>query len=214
MSEAQKRCYDEFFPRYGVPFEKKPMDYALCFGRERPIVIEIGFGMGIATAQIARQNPDINYLGIEVHRPGIGRLLWEIKEQKLENIRIIEHDAVEVLENMVSDRSIQGLHVFFPDPWHKKRHHKRRLISRPFTNLLGAKLCPSGYIYMATDWAEYADWSLRELSAVPELINPYGKFAPPQPWRPQTKFEQKGLKKRHEVYELMFIAASGFQDIN
>lgn len=206
MSEAQRRAYETLLPRYGVPYNPALLDYEALFGPARPLIIEIGFGMGMATAQIAQDNPGINYLGIEVHCPGIGRLLWEIEQRHLGNLRIIEADAVEVLETMIPDGSVQGFHVFFPDPWPKKRHHKRRLMTRPFTGLLGRKLCPGGYLYMVTDWADYGDWALEELSATPSLVNPYRGFAPPQLWRPKTAFERKGLAKAHEVYEIMFEA--------
>jgi tRNA (guanine-N7-)-methyltransferase len=205
MSDAQRRSYNMLFPRYGIPFQEEALHYAQCFGNDKPLIIEIGFGMGTATAQIARQNPHQNYLGIEVHRPGIGRLLWEIENQGLENIRIIEYDGAAVLEKMIPDRTVQGFHVFFPDPWPKKRHRKRRLMTRPFTDLLAAKLRPSGYIYMATDWADYGEQALAELSAAQGLVNPYDRFAPPQEWRPRTKFEQKGLAHERRIYELFFI---------
>jgi tRNA (guanine-N7-)-methyltransferase len=204
ISRAQSRSYETLFPRYGIPFRTVPLDYPGIFGNGNPVTVEIGFGMGIATAQIAQEHRDRNYLGIEVHRPGIGRLLWEIEHRGLDNIRIIEHDAVEVLETMIPGASAAAFHVFFPDPWPKKRHHKRRLITRPFTELLAAKLRPGGYVYMVTDWADYGDWALRELSASRGLVNPFGGFAPPQPWRPETKFERKGLDKHHQLWELYF----------
>lgn len=169
------------------------------------MIVEIGFGMGAATALIAQANPERNYLGLEVHRPGIGRLLWEIERRGLSNIRIIEHDAVEVMEGMIAPASLEGIHLFFPDPWPKKRHHKRRLIRRPFTDTLAERLRPGGYLYMVTDWEDYALWALSELSAAGSLENPYGGFAPPRDWRPETEFERKGLDKRHEVRELYFV---------
>ncbi|MDR1956584.1 MAG: tRNA (guanosine(46)-N7)-methyltransferase TrmB [Treponema sp.] len=204
MSQAQRRAYETLLPRYGIPLVAETLDYQQVFGNEQPLIIEIGFGMGIATAQIAQDNPRTNYLGIEVHRPGIGRLLGEIERRQLLNIRIIEADAVEVLKQRIPDRSVQGFHVFFPDPWPKKRHHKRRLMTRPVTDLLARKLGPCGFVYMVTDWADYGDWALRELSATPGLANPYEGFAPPQHWRPQTAFERKGLAKNHGVYEIFF----------
>lgn len=206
MSEAQRRAYETLLPRYGIPYNPAPLDYEALFGTARPPIIEIGFGMGCATAQIAQDNPGVHYLGIEVHRPGIGRLLWEIERRHLGNLRIIEADAVEVLETMIPDGSVQGFHLFFPDPWPKKRHHKRRLMTRPFTNLLARTLCPGGYIYMVTDWAGYGEWALGELAATPKLENPYSGFAQPRLWRPQTAFERKGLDKAHEVYEIVFEA--------
>jgi tRNA (guanine-N7-)-methyltransferase len=209
MSNAQRRSYETLMPRYGIPFSGEAPDYRKIFGNDNPVTIEIGFGMGLATALIAEANPGRNYLGIEVHRPGIGRLLWETENRGLENIRIIEYDAVEVLERMIGQASAAAFHIFFPDPWPKKRHHKRRLITRPFTSLLAAALCPGGYVYVVTDWADYGDWALAELSAVPGLENAYEGFAPPQSWRPRTKFEDKGLLKNHEVRELYFIRKAG-----
>ena len=203
MSRAQKRSYETLFPLYGIKAaDAGPLDPGAFAG---PLTIEIGFGMGIATSIIAEQNPGINYLGIEVYRPGIGRLLWEIEKRGLKNLRIIEGDAVEILEQKIMDNSVSAFHLFFPDPWPKKRHHKRRLITRPFTDLLRAKLLPGGYIYMVSDWVEYGDWALRELSATAGLVNNYSGFAEKQEWRPQTEFERKGIRKNHEVRELFFL---------
>jgi tRNA (guanine-N7-)-methyltransferase len=206
MSDAQKRSYDNLSPSFCVSRENDITDYADIFGNSNPVIIEIGFGSGTATAIIAEENPKINYLGIEVFRPGIGRLLWEIEKRKLENIRIIEGDAAEILCNL-PPASASGLHIFFPDPWPKKRHHKRRLVTRPFTSALGDCLLAGGYVYMVTDWADYADWALAELSATPGLVNQYEGFAHPQSWRPKTRFEDKGLNKNHEIRELYFIKA-------
>ncbi len=205
MSDAQRRSYDQLSPVFCVPFREGMLDTAELFGHDRPATVEIGFGMGLATAGIAEANPDQNYLGIEVHRPGIGRLLWEMERRRIGNIRIIEHDAVEVLEKMLPDASVAAFHIFFPDPWPKTRHHKRRLVTRPFTDLLARKLRAGGYVYMVTDWAEYGDWALAELSATPDLVNSGTGFAPRQAWRPETKFERKGLEKAHEVRELYFF---------
>jgi tRNA (guanine-N7-)-methyltransferase len=205
MTGAQRRSYEMFFSRYSLPFEEKKLDFSRVFGNNNRTVVEIGFGMGIATAQIAEADRNSNYLGIEVHKPGIGKLLWEIERRNISNIRIIEHDAVEALEEMLGDGSTDGFHIFFPDPWRKKRHHKRRLIQKPFTSALAAKLKPGGYVYMVTDWAEYGDWALVELSSTPGLINAYPSgFAEPQTWRPKTKFEEKGLLKNREIRELLF----------
>jgi tRNA (guanine-N7-)-methyltransferase len=205
MSGAQRRSWETLAPAYCLPFEPRRLDAAAVFGSDHPLYIEIGFGMGAATACIAEKNPEKNYLGLEVYRPGVGRLLWEIGKRGLGNIRVIEHDAVEVLETMIPPASVEGFHVFFPDPWPKKRHHKRRLITRPFTDTLAEKLAPGGYVYMVTDWENYADWALAELSATGGLLNPHRGFAPPQPWRPKTKFEEKGLAKDHRVRELWFV---------
>ncbi|MCL2127141.1 MAG: tRNA (guanosine(46)-N7)-methyltransferase TrmB [Treponema sp.] len=201
---AQRRSYDSLSAKFIVPFQDRLIDFNGVFGSGNPVVAEIGFGMGLATAVIAGDNPGINYLGIEVHRPGIGRLLWEIGERALSNIRIIEHDAAEVFLKMIPPRSLDGIHLFFPDPWPKKRHHKRRLVRRPFTNALAAGLKPGGYLYMVTDWADYAGFALEELNLTEGLANSCEGFAPPQPWRPRTGFEKKGLEKKHEVRELFF----------
>jgi tRNA (guanine-N7-)-methyltransferase len=208
MSDAQKRSYDNLHERFCIPFSENIFSSETVFGNKNPLTIEIGFGMGIATALIAEANPDKNYLGLEVHRPGIGRLLWEIEQRNISNIRIIEHDAVEVLEKMISAESVNAFHIFFPDPWPKKRHNKRRLLKRPFTDLLAQKLIADAYIYFVTDWAEYGDWALAELSSTPGIYNPFSGlaqgYAPHQEWRPETKFEKKGIAKQHEVRELLF----------
>ena len=201
---AQRRSYDSLSGRYTVPFENTLIDFAKMFGNANPVTVEIGFGMGEATAAIAGENPDKNYLGIEVHKPGIGRLLWEIEQRSLCNIRIVEYDAAAVFEKMIPPDSLEGIHLFFPDPWPKKRHHKRRLVKRPFTGILAEKLKPGGYLYMATDWEDYAEWALAELSATKGLSNSCGGFASPQAWRPRTAFEKKGLAKNHQVKELLF----------
>jgi tRNA (guanine-N7-)-methyltransferase len=204
ISSAQKRSYETLFHLYGVQGGEGFLEGGKIFDNDAPLVIEIGFGMGKATAAIAHNNPGINYLGIEVHRPGIGRLLGEIERRGLRNIRIVEGDAVDVLRRRIKDDSVSAFHIFFPDPWPKKRHHKRRLITRPFTDLLAAKLSGSAYIYMVSDWADYCDWALAELSSTPGLVNRYNAFAERQAWRPETEFERKGLDKNHEIRELYF----------
>jgi tRNA (guanine-N7-)-methyltransferase len=204
ISRAQSRSYENLAGSYLIPYSGIPAAFGACFGNDHPVTVEIGFGMGIATAEIAARNPQNNYLGIEVFKGGIGRLLWEIENRGLGNIRIIEHDAVEVLETMVQPETAAAFHVFFPDPWPKKRHHKRRLIQKPFTDLLASRLKSGGYIYMVTDWEDYAEGALRELEAVPGLKNSHKGFAPKQDWRPQTKFERKGLDKNHRVREIYF----------
>ncbi len=207
MTEAQKKAYAGLAEKWCIPYTAKPLDFSAIFGNTNPVIVEIGFGMGDATAEIAEQNPDINYLGLEVYKAGVGKLLSEIERRNLQNLRIIEHDALEVLQTMVSDHSLAGFHVFFPDPWQKKKHHKRRLMHRPRTELLTAKLKEDGYIYMVTDWEDYAEDAFAELSATAGLKSKYEGFAPPQPWRPQTKFKQKGMKKAHVIRELMFVPA-------
>lgn len=203
-TEAQQRAYESLCGKYAINFEKNIINFNALFGNENPVIAEIGFGMGDATAVIAADNPGRNFLGIEVHKPGIGKLLLEIEKKALANIRIIEHDAVEVFEKMIPPCSLDGIHLFFPDPWPKKRHYKRRLVKRPFTGLLAEGLKPGGYLYMVTDWEDYACWALAELSATNNLANTADGFAPPQHWRPRTSFEKKGLAKNHQVKELFF----------
>jgi len=204
LTAAQKRSYESLSEKFIIPYEPKILDFAEIFGNNNPVVVEIGFGMGRATAIIANENPDINYLGLEIHKPGIGRLLWEIEHRPLVNVRIIEHDAAEVFKNMIPKNSLCGVHIFFPDPWPKKRHHKRRLVQRPFTDCIASKLRSKGYIYMVSDWFDYANWALSTLTSTEGLVNEYGSFAPPQSWRPLTSFEKKGLDKNHEIKELFF----------
>jgi tRNA (guanine-N7-)-methyltransferase len=209
MTAAQRRSYETLFSSYCLDFRRPEeaggtINFEKIFGNKNAVVIEIGFGMGFATALIAEKNPGINYVGLEVFRLGIGKLLWEIEKRKLNNVRIIEGDAAEILPERVGENSAAGFHIFFPDPWPKKRHHKRRLIQRPFTDLLASRIVPGGYVYMVTDWEEYGDRALAELSATPGLCNKYPGFAPPQTWRPETKFERKGIEKQHRVKELFF----------
>ncbi len=204
MTDSEKRSYEELHQVWCIPFEHRTLNFTEIFGNTNPVTIEIGFGMGHATAQIAADNPDINYLGFEVHVPGVGRLLSDIKRRQLKNLFIVEYDALEILEAMIPDESISAFHVFFPDPWPKKKHHKRRLMQRPHTDLLASKLIPGGYLYFVTDWEEYADIALDELSQTAGLCNKYDGFAPHQEWRPRTKFEQKGLDAGRKIYELMF----------
>jgi tRNA (guanine-N7-)-methyltransferase len=200
---AQKRAYDSFSGQFVIPFADECLDFPAVFGNELPVTVEIGFGMGDATALIAAGNPSKNYLGIEVYKPGIGKLLNEIDKNSLSNIRIIEHDAAEVFEKMIPPHSLDAIHLFFPDPWPKKRHHKRRLVKRPFTGVLASRLRPGGYIYMVTDWEDYALCALAELGATETLVNVPGNFAPLL-WRPCTGFEKKGLEKNHKVREVFF----------
>lgn len=205
MTPTQQKDYQELSGRWCIPFGDTPLDYPQIFGNTNDVVVEIGFGMGKATALIAEANPEINYLGLEVHRPGVGKLLGEIRRRNLENISIIQHDALEVLETMVPDSSVAAFHIFFPDPWQKKKHHKRRLVQRPRTDLLARKLVPGGYLYMATDWEPYAEFALEQLEQTPGLKNKYQGFAPHQEWRPETRFEEKGLDKNHVIRELFFV---------
>ncbi|HEY3635147.1 MAG TPA: tRNA (guanosine(46)-N7)-methyltransferase TrmB [Caldimonas sp.] len=205
MGPGQARALATLAPRFVVPFADRPIDFASIFGRAAPLVVEIGFGMGAATAAIAAAAPDVDFLGIEVHPPGVGALLQRIADARLSNVRIVHHDAVEVLEAMIAAQSLAGIHVFFPDPWHKKRHHKRRLIQPPFVRLLASRLAPGATLHCATDWEPYAEQMLAVLSAEPALVNAAGGgFAPRPASRPLTKFEQRGLAHGHGVRDLVF----------
>ena len=204
VSTGQRRALDELSPQFVLPFAATPLDWTAAFGRTAARVLEIGFGMGATTAEIAAHRPDDDFLGIEVHEPGVGALLKLIGEQKLPNIRIIEHDAVEVVEQMLPESSLDGVHIYFPDPWHKARHHKRRLIQPPFVATLAARLKPGGYLHLATDWENYAEQMLEVLSAEPTLQNTATGYAPRPDYRPVTKFERRGLKLGHGVWDVLF----------
>ncbi len=208
MGTGQQRALAELAPRFVLPYRDGVTDFAAAFGRQAPLVVEIGFGMGDATAQIAAARPDTDFLGIEVHPPGVGALLQRIEERGLPNVRIVQHDAVDVLERMVAPASLAGVHVFFPDPWHKKRHHKRRLIQPPFVALLASRLAPGGYLHCATDWEPYAQQMLEVLTAEPTLKNRFDAWAPRPDYRPLTKFENRGLKLGHGVWDLVFTRSS------
>jgi tRNA (guanine-N7-)-methyltransferase len=204
MSEAQHRYLAEMMPRVGIPYRPEPLALAAPFGRAAPTVVEIGFGMGVATAAIASARPEDNFIGIEVHAPGVGGLCKLIAEGGPANLRIIQHDAVEVLRDMIPAASLAGIHVYFPDPWPKKRHHKRRIIQPDFVALLADKLAPGGYVHCATDWEDYAFWMLEVLEAEPQLTNTAVGFAARPEWRPLTKFENRGLRLGHGVWDLVF----------
>ncbi len=193
-------------PVWGIPYRPEILDLADAFGRDAPKILEIGFGMGETTATIAAAHPENDYLGIEVHTPGVGALLKEIGERALTNVRIVQHDAVEVLKNMIAPGTLSGAHVFFADPWPKTRHHKRRLIQPDFVRLLATRLMPTGYLHCATDWEDYALQQLAVLSGEPALANtaPDGGFAPRPDYRPLTKFESRGLRLGHGVWDVVF----------
>ena len=204
MSNAQARALEVLLPQFGIPYAPTPLDWAQRFGRTSPVIVEIGFGMGETTANIAAALPETNFLGIEVHNPGVGALLKEIGERGLSNLRIIQHDAVEVLTHMVPQASVDGIHIFFPDPWHKKRHNKRRLIQPPLVALLASRLAAGGYVHGATDWEPYAQQMLEVLSAEPALVNTAPGFAPRPAYRPITKFESRGIRLGHGVWDVIF----------
>ena len=204
IGPGQARALAELGPRFVLPYRAATTDFALAFGRSAPLVLEIGFGMGSATAAIAAAAPHVDFVGIEVHPPGVGALLQRITEQGLENVRIVQHDAVEVLESMVAPASLAAIHVFFPDPWHKKRHHKRRLIQAPFVRLLASRLAPGATLHCATDWLPYAEQMLAVLAAEPTLRNTAAGYAERPALRPLTKFENRGLGLGHGVWDLVF----------
>jgi len=204
LGPGQQRALTELGPRFVLPFAATPLDALAVFGRRAPLVLEIGFGMGDATAQVAAAAPERDFLGVEVHEAGVGALLKRIGELGLANLRIVRHDAVEVLREMLSPASLAALHLWFPDPWHKKRHHKRRLVQPAFTELAASRLAPGGVLHCATDWQPYAEQMLEVLSATPGLVNSAAGYAPRPAWRPQTRFESRGLKLGHGVRDLVF----------
>ena len=203
MSPAQQRACDELLPRYGVA-AAVPLDFPTLFGRRAPVVLEIGFGMGETTAAIAAAQPEVDFLGVEMHLPGVGALLRRIDEQGLANVRVLRHDAVDVVASMIAPGTLAGIHVYFPDPWPKKRHHKRRLLQPAFVRELALRLAPLGYLHVATDWDDYAQEILATLKAEPLLENSAADFAPRPAYRPLTKFEARGLRLGHGVHDLIF----------
>jgi tRNA (guanine-N7-)-methyltransferase len=204
VSNAQRRAHDTLLPRYGLEFREAPLDLDAVFGRRAPHILEIGCGMGETTVAIAAAHPECDYIGIEVHTPGVGSLLKQIDELALDNVRVIQHDAVAVLETMIAPASLDGMHIFFPDPWPKKRQQKRRLIQSPFVALAASRLKPGGYLHAATDWQEYAEQILAVFGAEPLLANTADAYAEKPAYRPQTKFETRGLKLGHGVWDILF----------
>jgi tRNA (guanine-N7-)-methyltransferase len=203
LTPSQARAIDTLSPKFVLPFCQAPLNFHDIFGNTQPVVLEIGFGMGDTTAEIAAAMPDKNFIGIEVHTPGVGHLLHKIDELELTNLRIISHDAVEVIAAMMPEQSLAGVHVFFPDPWHKKRHHKRRLLQTPFVHELARRLAPGGYLHIATDWADYAEAIADVVNAEPLLKNNAERFSPKPAYRPLTKFENRGLKLGHDVFDIV-----------
>jgi len=204
VTTGQAKAFEDLGPRYLLNYQNAPLDAQAAFGRAAPLILEIGFGMGEATAHIARVRPDDNFLCCEVHEPGVGALLKRIGEHDITNIRILQHDAVEVLEQMLPEGCLDGIHIFFPDPWHKKKHNKRRLIQSAFVAKLTARLKVGGYIHCATDWQPYAEQMLEVLDAEPLLRNTAEGYAPQPDYRPLTKFENRGLRLGHGVWDVVF----------
>lgn len=204
LSEAQGRAIETLSPLYCIPYQKAQLDVTAAFGRTAPTIFEIGFGMGETSAKISELMPEKNFIGVEVHTPGVGSLLKLTDAMGLHNQRIIQHDAFEVVTHMIAPDSLAGVHVFFPDPWHKARHNKRRLIQGPLVALLASRLAPGAYLHCATDWEDYAVQMLEVLSAEPTLENTAEGYAPRPDYRPVTKFENRGLKLGHGVWDLVF----------
>ncbi|MDP1766151.1 MAG: tRNA (guanosine(46)-N7)-methyltransferase TrmB [Methylotenera sp.] len=205
VTKGQAQALEIGLPKFGISYVPEIIDLNAKFNRaDSKKILEIGFGMGETTAKIAQTLPECDFLAAEVHTPGVGALLKLIEELALTNIRIVQYDVVEVLQNMLADTSLDGVHIFFPDPWHKKRHHKRRLIQAEFVRLLCTKLKVGGYLHVATDWQEYAEWVLEVLNAEPQLQNTAESYAEKPGYRPLTKFENRGLKLGHGVWDMVF----------
>jgi len=210
MTKGQKDALQRYWPRYGVDTQESYLDLDALFGRNAPCVLEIGLGMGDALVEMALAHPENNYLGIEVYRPGVGALLKKLVAQEVTNVRVITEDATVVLQRMIRDDALDTVLIFFPDPWPKKRHHKRRLIQIPFLELLGDKLKPGGVLHMATDWEDYARHMMVVMNQVTEFINAAGEnnFSTRPVYRPLTRFEQRGMSLGHEVRDLVFNKAA------
>ncbi|VAW48908.1 tRNA (guanine(46)-N(7))-methyltransferase [hydrothermal vent metagenome] len=206
LSKAQQYALETLWPQFGLEVDNELLDFVQVFQRDAPTIVEIGFGMGKSLAEMAEATPDTNYIGIEVHRPGIGALLRLIAEKKLTNIRIFNHDAIDVLEQKIPKNSLAGLYLFFPDPWHKKRHHKRRIIQPSFVKNIALYLKARGFFHMATDWEDYAEYMMEVMSSATEYRNISGEksYAPRPDYRPLTKFEQRGQRLGHGVWDLIF----------
>ncbi|MEM8561180.1 MAG: tRNA (guanosine(46)-N7)-methyltransferase TrmB [Pseudomonadota bacterium] len=206
MTPAQQRAFDQYWPRYGIEYDGETLDINGIFKRGGPCVLEIGFGMGHSLVAMAEAAPETNFIGVEVHRPGVGKLLHSMEERGVDNIRVYCHDAVDVLRDCISDAVLDSIKIFFPDPWHKKKHHKRRLIQAELVAQLAVKLKQRGTIHLATDWEHYAHQMMAVMSAEKKLVNSYGlgEFAPQGDGRPATKFERRGERLGHDVWDLVF----------
>ncbi|SCZ64866.1 tRNA (guanosine(46)-N7)-methyltransferase TrmB [Thiohalomonas denitrificans] len=206
FTPGQQRAFDTLWPQYGIEADGSPIDFDAVFGHRAPRIVEIGFGNGESLAAMAASHPENDYLGIEVHRPGVGRLLQQLETEHIANVRVMSEDAVEILERQIPDTSLHGLLLFFPDPWHKKRHHKRRILQPAFVQLVRRKLEPGGFFHMATDWENYAEQMLEVMSAAEGFTNtsPSSDFVPCPDYRPKTKFERRGERLGHGVWDLVF----------
>lgn len=210
LTEGQQRAMAELMPRYSAGVGEGRLDFIEVFGNARPVVLEIGFGNGDATWQMARQSPRENFLGVEVHKPGVGHLLLKLEELAIDNVRVACQDAVEFLQQRITVASLEGLRLYFPDPWPKKRHHKRRIVQPEFVSLLAQKVAPGGIVHMATDWQNYAEHMLEVLQQNPafENLSDTGDYCPRPAWRPLTKYEKRGQRLGHDVYDLLFLRHS------
>lgn len=206
LTEGQKRALEELWPRYGVDMHRGLLDFASLFGNVRPVVLEIGFGNGEATWRMAQSSPEQNFLAVDVHRPGIGRLLLNLEKHRVHNVRVACGDAVELLQKCIAERSLDAVRIFFPDPWPKKRHHKRRMIQPPFVKTIATRLKPGAILHLATDWQPYAEHMLAVMRARPEFTNlsPGGDYCERPEWRAATKYENRGTRLGHQVRDLLF----------
>ncbi len=206
LTKGQLRALDEIWPVYGIEYDEQPLDFDQLFSRQAPRVLEVGFGNGSSLAAMAKKQPEVDFIGIEVHRPGVGNLLLQIEEQAITNIRLCYHDAIEVLKHQIPDNSLDRFQLFFPDPWHKKRHHKRRIVQTSLLDLLAKKLKKRGVIHMATDWGNYAQHMMKQLTDHPGFNNTQrdNQFSPRPDYRPLTHFEQRGHRLGHDVWDLIF----------
>lgn len=206
MTEGQQKAMEGVWPEMGLELDRGMLDLAEEFGRDAPVVLEIGFGMGDSLVEMAKDQPEKNYIGIEVHRPGVGRLLSNAGKEGLSNIRVFCDDAIEVLAQCIPDGSLSTVQLFFPDPWHKKKHHKRRIVQAAFAETIRKKLKVGGVFHMATDWENYAEHMMEVMSAAPGYNNVAGdnQYSPQPEWRPVTKFQKRGERLGHGVWDLMF----------
>ena len=207
LTNGQSRAIEELWPVMGIAYSAdRPLDCSALFGNENPVILEIGFGMGKSLVEMASADRNSNYIGIEVHKPGVGACLMAARENQLTNLRVFEHDAVEILENMVPDGSLSKVQIFFPDPWQKKKHNKRRIVQLPFLQLLAKKLKPQGIVHLATDWQEYAEHMVEVGNSCDQFTNlsQSNDYVPRPDFRPMTKFELRGISLGHGIWDLMF----------
>ena len=207
LTEGQSRALEQHWDQYGLTLEQGVLDYPAIFGNANPVILEIGFGNGASLLQMAQSAPQKNFIGVEVHRPGVGKLINDAQHASVNNLKVFCDDAIEVLARNIADASLDGVQLFFPDPWHKKRHNKRRIVQAEFAQNIRHKLKPGGYFHMATDWEPYAQHMLDVMSAAEGFVNQAGagRYAPKPDYRPSTKFEQRGERLGHGVWDLVFI---------